>query len=299
MRPAVAALLLAALLACQGAQAQQREAVVEQPRPFGYTVGDIATQRVLLPDGFALSSLPDAVRAGAWLERRPARLERGGDGRRWLAVDYQLVNAPRALVTVTVPAWQLDGPPGTPALRIGPATLSVAPLTAPTEPGEAMPLRPDRPATAIATAPLEQRLWLWTTALASTLAAWLAYSGWNAWRARTSLPFARALRELRGKADAPLAAHVVLHQAFDRTAGHVVHAGALSALFERAPHLQAVQPQVERFYAQSAALFFGSGLPADAVSPQGLCRHLRRLERQHAPAIPKANAAVRNSEVTQ
>ena len=62
----------------------------------------------------------------------------------------------------------------------------------------------------------------------------------------------------------------------------MVHAGTLAALFEHAPHLRALQPQIERFYAQSAALFFGGGLPADALSPQALCRQLHRLERRHA-----------------
>jgi mxaA protein len=280
MRRGFAPVLAAALLACGSAQAQPRDALVEQPRPFGYTVGDIASQRVLLPEGFALSSLPEAARASAWLERRPARLERGEDGRRWLAVEYQLVNAPRTLVTVTVPAWQLAGAAGTPTLRVPAATISVGPLTAPTGAGEAVLLRPDRPAPAIATGQMQRRLWLWVSTLVATLAAWLAYAGWNAWRAHRTLPFARALRELRGQDDAPLAAHVALHQAFDRTAGYVVHAATLAALFERAPHLQALQPQIERFYAQSAALFFGGGLPADAVSPQALCRRLRRLERR-------------------
>jgi mxaA protein len=280
MKAALVAFVLAGLLACEGAQAQLRDAIVEQPRPFGYTVGDIVTQRVLLPDGFAPSSLPEATRATAWLERRPARLERGPDGRRWLVVDYQVVNAPRTLATVTVPAWQLDG---TPPLRIAAAAIGVAPLTAPVGAGQAVPLRPDRPAPAIVTRPIQRTLWLWVAALATTLAAWLAYAAWNAWRDRTTLPFGRALRQLHGQADAALASHVALHQAFDRTAGQVVQAGTLAALFARAPWLQASQPQIERFYAQSAALFFGSGLPADAVSPRVLCRQLHRLERRHLP----------------
>jgi mxaA protein len=276
-------LLLVVLLACTGAQAQQRDAVVEQPRPFGYTVGDIVTQRVLLPEGFAPSALPEATRASSWLERRPARFESGPDGRRWLAVDYQLVNAPRALAAVTVPAWELAGSAGTPPLRIAATTISVGPLTAPPAAGQALALRPDRPAPAIATGPIRRLLGVWAGALAATLAAWLAYAGWNAWRARTVLPFGRALRELGREDYAPLAAHVALHQAFDSTAGQVVHAGTLAALYERAPYLQALRPQIERFYAQSAALFFGSGLPADAESPQALCRQLHRLERRHAP----------------
>lgn len=283
MRTVAATLLLATLLACQLVRAQQQDATVEQPRPFGYTVGDIATQRVLLPDGFAPTALPEAARASVWLERRPARIERGPDGRRWLAVDYQVVNAPKTLANVTVPAWQLAGPPGTPVLRVAAAPISVGPLTAPPAAGQALPLRPDRPAPAIETGPILRLLWLWVAALAATLAAWLAYAAWNSWRARSALPFGRALRELRSQDHTPLAAHVALHQAFDRTAGQVVHTGTLAALFERAPYLQALRPQIERFYTQSAALFFGSGLPTDAESPQALCRELHRLERRHAP----------------
>lgn len=276
MKTQLASLLLA--LACAGALAQQRDAVVEQPRPFGYTVGDIATQRVLLPEGFTPAAPPDAARASAWLERRPARIERSADGRRWLVVDYQVVNAPRALATVTAPAWELAG---TPPLRVAAAAISVGPLTAPVEAGQALPLRPDRPAPAIAIAPIQRLLWSWAGALALVLAAWLAYAAWNSWRDRNALPFGRALRELRGQAVVPLAAHVVLHQAFDRTAGQVVQAGTLAALFQRAPWLQAQRTQIVHFYAQSAGLFFGGGLPADAVSPLALCRQLHRLERRH------------------
>lgn len=274
-------LLAATLLACAQARAQQ-QAVVEQPRPFGYTVGDIVPQRVLLPEGFVPSALPDAGRASAWLERRPARFERSPDGRRWLAVDYQIVNAPRALATISVPVWQVAGPDDTPALRVAAAAISVAPLTTPAEAGQVPPLRADQPAPAIALQPLQRRLWLWVAALAATLAAWLAYAGWNAWRARKDLPFGRALHALRHQDREPLPAHLVLHQAFDRTAGRVVQAGTLAILFEQAPHLRALQPRIEHFYDQSAALFFGAGLPADAVSPQALCRDLHRLERRHA-----------------
>lgn len=280
----LAALSLAALLVASNGFAQQRgDAVVEQPRPFGYTVGDLVTQRVLLPEGFVPGALPEAGRTSVWLERRPARFERGADGRRWLAVDYQLVNAPRALATVQLPAWQLEAPAGAKPLRVAAATISVGPLTAPAQAGQALPLRPDKPAPAIDTAAMRRTLWLWLAALGATLAAWLAYASWNAWRARTALPFGRALRELHGPADGPLAAHVALHLAFDRTAGHVVHPETLATLFDRAPHLQVMQPQIEQFYAQSAALFFGGGLPADALSPQALCRDLHRLERRHAP----------------
>jgi mxaA protein len=269
--------LVAALLA-GAAAAAPRDAVVQQPRPFGYTVGDIATQRVLLAPDFTAAMLPEPLRANLWLERRPARIETAADGRRWLVVDYQVVNAPRTLANIPLPAWELG-----PALRVPATTISVAPLTAPTAPGEALPLRPERAAPAVPTEAMQRRLWAWLAALAATLAAWLAYVGWNAWRDRRTLPFSIAERELRTTVADPAAAHRTLHRAFDRTAGAVLHAGALAPLFQRAPWLRPLQPQIARFYADSAGLFFGAGLPPDALPPQALCRQLRRLERRNAP----------------
>ena len=124
---------IALLLACAAAGAQ----TVQQPRPFGYTVGDLATQRVLLPAG-GNASLPEPGRANAWLERRAARIERDADGRRWLAVDYQVITAPRTLASVPIPAWDLAG---TPPLRVPAATISVGPLTTAPVAGQAVPLR--------------------------------------------------------------------------------------------------------------------------------------------------------------
>jgi mxaA protein len=283
---ALRVLVLAAALVGGAALAAPGDAVVRQPRPFGYTVGDIAVQQVLLArDGgaFEPAALPGPARVSAWLERRTARVEAAADGARWLVVEYQVVNAPRSLATVPLPGWELPGRAGAAPLRVAPAALSIAPLTAPVRAGEALPLRPDRPAPLVDTAAMQRALALWLAALATCLAGWIGYAGWSAWRARTTLPFACALRALRAQPPASPAAFLALHHAFDRTAGRVVHAATLDALFARAPHLQPLRPQVERFYAQSAALFFGAGLPPDAVSPQELCRALGRLERRYAP----------------
>jgi mxaA protein len=285
MRALPASLLVAALLA-NAALAASADAVVRQPRAFGYTVGDIAVQQVLLARegrAFVPAALPAPARVTAWLERRAARVEASADGARWLVVEYQVVNAPRALATIPIPAWELAGTGGAAPLKIAPAALSIAPLTAPLRAGEALPLRPDRPAPVIDTAAMQRTLLLWLAALASCVAAWLAYAGWHAWRDRWALPFTHALHVLLGQAADARAAHLALHQAFDRTAGRVLHPGALEPLFARAPHLQPLRAEIEAFYAQSAALFFGAGLPADALPPQALCRELSRLERRHAP----------------
>src|ERR1044071_10474454 len=87
-------------------------ALVEQPRPFGYVVGDVMTQRVLLEiDGRELvpAGVPKAQRVNLWLERRPARIESLPDGRRWLAIDYQGINAPQSRANGDLPSFDLPG----------------------------------------------------------------------------------------------------------------------------------------------------------------------------------------------
>ena len=284
------ALLLTGALAapsCAGAEAAPAPAaaVVEQPRPFGHVVGDVLTQRVLLvADRPASASLPGPQRLSAWLERRTARVERAADGRRWLVVDYQLVNAPQSLATVRIPAWRLAGDATQPALLVPAWPVGVSAITARAAPGtSAWQLRPDRPAPAIATRPLRLRLALAAAALAAWLAAWAGWLAWRRWRDAMTQPFAAASRALRRVDDGHPSAWRALHEAFDRTAGEVLRVSTLPRLFERTPQFEPLRDRIEAFYAQSAARFFGDAQArpgADAASPRALCRDLRRIERR-------------------
>lgn len=285
------ALLLAGALAaqaCAGAgdasvPAPGAAAVVEQPRAFGHVVGDVLTQRVLL-DGLMPATLPGPQRLNAWIERRSARVERAADGRRWLVVDYQVVNAPRSLVTVRIPAWRLAGDAARPALLVPALPIGVSAITARATPGtDAWQLRPDRPAPAIATRPLRLRLLLASGALAAWLACWAGWLAWRQWRDAMTQPFAAALRTLVREDDHRPSTWRTLHEAFDRTAGEVLRVSTLPHLFERAPQFEPLRDRIEDFYAQSAARFFGNGRSAPAAgaaSPLALCRDLRRLERR-------------------
>jgi mxaA protein len=161
--------------------------------------------------------------------------------------------------------------------------INVSALTARATPGASgWELRPDRPAPTIATAPARRRLLAASAALAACLACWAAWLAWRHWHEGVTRPFASALRELRGHDDTSAAAYRLLHGAFDRTAGEVLRASTLARLFERAPQFTPLRGQIERFYAQSAARFFGEASPAQAVSPSALCRDLRRVERRSA-----------------
>lgn len=260
-------------------------ATVDQPRSFGYVVGDLVTQRVLLQAGnsdFEPAALPQTQRLNVWLERRAPRIESTPDGARWLIVDYQVINASQSLTTVNLPAWELESSEA--RLTIPAWPISVAALT-PRLPfrveglGE---LRPDRAAPVIPTAPIRRRLVLWSIGFIITLAAWFAWLQQRNWRETLNLPFARALREIRRSDETAPEAWQALHRAFDDTAGRVTQTETLPVLFERAPHLQPLRSGIERFFTQSSERFFGAGLPKDLLSVRELCRELRRMEKRYA-----------------
>ena len=210
-------------------------AVVEQPRPFGYVVGDIVEQRVLLQAD--PTALPRAGRVGVWFDRRMPSISQDAQGRRWLVVDYQLINAPQGLTTVNMPAWELATKSGQ-TLSIPQWPLSVGPLTGRTviAQGGLQALRADRPAPIVPTEPIARQIEIWTGAFALTLLIWIAWLAWRNWRDARDRPFARAAREMRGVGDDAPAGVASTSSGFrshcgarrsDRDAGESVRACAL------------------------------------------------------------------------
>jgi mxaA protein len=271
-------------------QVEGDEAVVEQPRPFGYVLGDTLTQRVFLAPEFQPEALPPLERAGLWFARRSAVLKQGDEGRQWLIMDYQLVNAPQALMTVNLPAVTLKSKAGK-VLTVSMWPISVAPLTPQHAfaKGGLQELRPDHPAPKVPTSTLQRQLQMWLAAFAVTVAAWLAWWVIRSIRAAANQPFARALREVRQAGDDSPDAWLALHRAFDRTAGRALQTSTLPVLFNRAPHLAAERTAIEQFYGQSNLRFFGGALSraqtngdrSGAVELRALAAALRRLEKQH------------------
>ncbi|HVY80992.1 MAG TPA: hypothetical protein VG994_08435 [Steroidobacteraceae bacterium] len=292
-RGVLLALMLAAAGVSFGAPAAHN-AVVQQPRAFGYVLGDIVTQRVLLEDGgrpFTPDEWPASGPAGNWVERHAVRVERDEGGHRWLAIDYQVMNSPQKLTAVALPAWKLVAKASEVELRVPEWSITVAPLT-PAQPlaGAGLgSLRPDRAASLIDVAPMRRGLATWVGALLVCVLAWIAWWQWRNWRASSAQPFARALRELRATDENSPQAWVALHRAFDATAGRVVQPAGVSVLFERAPQLEPERTAIEQFFARSAERFFGvktdSGTGAEAAgsgtSIRALCVALRRIEKRH------------------
>jgi mxaA protein len=242
-------------------------AAVEQPRLTGYFVGDLLTQRVLLErDGQTVTpvALPTSGRVSAWFERRGAKVITDAALRHWLAVEYQILNAPPKLTDVTLPAWQLAVTSGAGgsivALQIPAISINVAPLSPPGSPEQVgtRDLRRDRVPPVIPIAPIRRAIALSSGALALTLIGWITWVVWRNRRAVATQPFARALREMKTLDDREPRAWQALHRAFDRTAGRVIQSATLPTLFERAPQLTPARAQIEAFFAQSSLLFFGS-----------------------------------------
>ncbi|HEU4460506.1 MAG TPA: calcium incorporation protein MxaA [Methylibium sp.] len=275
-------LLAAAAIACSGAFAAD---TVEQPRSFGHVLGDVLTQRVLLAPGapeFAAAALPPADRVGLWFERRAPRIERDAEGRRWLAVDYQVINAPRALTAVALPALSLARADGS-AVSLPAWPVSLGPLTPPEAFGQGglTRLRPEREVAPRPTAAIEAQLRAALLALAGVLLAWL---GWWLWRNRREaqrLPFARAWGRVRRLDESAPQAWLALHEAINATAGHAVHAATLGRFLSRAPHLQALQDRLEGFFRHSGERFFAEAPAASPFPLRELSRLLHEAERRH------------------
>jgi mxaA protein len=283
------ALVLTPAMSAAAAPGDVFQATVQQPRAFGNLLGDILTQRILLAAGDSdlVSVMPPAIgRTGTWLERRPARFETDAQGRRWMVIDYQVVNVAPALTMIALPALTLTSASGTTTLQVAAWPLSIGPMT-PADAfnaGDLRLMRPDRQAPLLPTAPLRRQAGVALGLLLLTLLSWAGWWLWRNWHESARLPFARAWRQMRrldgASVNKSADAWLCLHRALNETAGHVVHAGSLPSLFARAPYLQPLRAQLEQFYQQSAERFFA---PAPAVAPYplwGLCRALYRAEQR-------------------
>ncbi len=283
-----AAILL--IFALPAAGADSVPAVVVQPaRAFGYVLGDVLRQRILLErrgSPVTLTLLPPLRRIDPWLQRQAARVVRDGRGRPWLLLDYQIINAPRSLMAVALPPLDLPTQEGA-VLRTAPWPISVGPIT-PGEPfgqGDLQPLRPDRAAATPAREAIERRL---QQSLAATLLVLAAWAGWWLWRNHLDarrLPFMRAwntIKRLRAApGDEPPDTWILLHRAMNAAAGCAMHAGSVEFLVARLPHLRPLKPRIAEFYQASNRRFFEQSNQDTPFALREFCDALRRAESAH------------------
>lgn len=286
------AMLLAVAVAAAAAPAASPfayEPVVEQPRSFGHFVGDVLTQRIPLDQGERRfrPNLPTADRVGLWFQRLPARIETDAAGRRWLVVDYQVINSPLVPVSVALPALTLTTDAGAP-LKVGSWPINLSPLAA--KPAyaniEPLPLRPDRLPAPLPTSSMQRQLIAWSVALAGVLGAWLVWALWAERRDALRLPFARALRRLRAHPRSGLPpeedaeAWICVHHALNETAGRVIQESTVDHLIAAAPELEPMRGALQDFYRRSSDRFFARSAPLTPFPLLELCRKLRVIERR-------------------
>jgi mxaA protein len=292
---------LATMLAlCGGvaSAATAATATAQEPRAFGYSVGDVVSRvvTVQVPRGLELdaASLPQGARRGQAIELRRISQRsfwQAGGRRHELTLEYQVFLSPPELRTLELPPFtlRLKGSPRDEELRIDAWPLTVGPL-APVEPrmreglGE---MRPDARPPPIDTSATGLRLLAYGAATLPLL-GYLAhvYVGLP-WAVRRRRPFTVAWRALHGLPPADLAErrHEIyrrLHEALNQTAGLVVFEPDLGRFMAAHPQFADLRDEWLLFFQRSREQFFASsGTPAadhDAWLLR-LCRQCRDAER--------------------
>lgn len=268
--------LAAALMLPLTAAAQ--DISVENPRGYGWWLGDELVQRVHidLPAQAALdpASLPRPRAVDYWLDLRS--VDRSDQGNRiTLTLRYQNFYSALEPSARTVPAFPLRLMDGTrldlPGFTY--VTSPIRPILAPSTPDQ---LQPDPPYHLIDTRPALARLAASALALAAGLLSLARHQGWFPFHQRPARPFTRAAREVRRLPEAH--ARRVLHRAFDAAFGRVLIGADLDRFLAQAPQFAPLADRLRGFFAASDTAFFGLGqAPAQDVAL--LARDLAAIER--------------------
>ena len=266
----------------------------DEPRAFGYTVGDVVSRRIVLqvPAGLKLDedSLPRAGTKGRAIELQRVLLRKTLAGvPDTLQLDYQVFLAPRELRVLEMPPFELrfDGSPRPQTLRIDAWPVTVGPLASvEPSPREGLgEMRPDTAPPLLDTVAIRTRLVLTAGAMLLLLAYLAAVYVVLPWSAQRRRPFGRAwklLRALPARPDAMQrrAAFECVHAALNETAGEVLFAPGLDRFVALRPRFAPLRDDLVRFFADSRKEFFaGGGDPVDARWMVAFCRRCRDLER--------------------
>lgn len=322
----IASVIVSLVLSASPAVAAIEAVHVDEPRNFGYFIGDTLERDVeVITSGrtelFA-AGLPRPGPLTYWLDLTAISVsERDQDGRRIYDVklQYQIFYSAIEATNVEIPALPLkfknpDSVAPGDAVHDGTAeagqryTASVPALKLVISPlrnivlDDLMPettkelsdvMRPDVPAQEIATASKEKRLIASSFALLASalLLAW-HYAVWP-FRKRVGRPFTQASRQIRdliffGRSEQSYAdALLILHRAFDETAGQRLFGDDAEGFLRRHSRYAGIASRLGAFFESSRLYFFfedrGS---AERVFPlekvQELAEDLAREERASA-----------------
>lgn len=259
---------------------------IEQPRTFGYHIGDRFSRIVHLqlrrPYTLSTRALPAAGRFSEWLALEAPQVTSEQDAaatRYAIRFDYQVVNVGSEADSIAVPHHELAVSEGKETLTaLIPATrINVTPLRGRDDTSLQADQAPGR---------LESdagRLWLGAGVLAlSVLALLHLHGGLPSWRA--ARPFGVAQRAVkaagrRGWREEDYATALrAVHRAFDETAGRTVFADTLAGFFGEHGAFTTLREPVTEFYARSRHYFFASG--AEGATARYSATELARLVAQ-------------------
>ncbi len=270
----------------------------QEPRPFGYFLGDVVSFDILVTAerDFALdpASLPQIGPITYWLDLRSVKLDdEGGDPRRWrLRLSYQNFYAALDARSLKIPGFDLTfKSAGRSADAKIPAwSFEISPLRE-IQPAADDPkdfLRPDASPRHVSLASAERGL----AALASLSALMLGLAAhdraWPPFHLRRARPFTVAARRLekmdrKGPADLQAALRT-LHESIDAAAGRRLLAEDLDAFLAERPAYREEEGAFRRFFAASHRLFFagdetGAAALCSMASLLPFTRHLAKIER--------------------
>lgn len=268
--------LAAAALFAGGACAQVRSVDLQGPRPFGYLIGDIITLDVdiAVAEPFTLipGSLPQARSVRFWLDLKSVTAAdlgtQHGEHRYRVAVNYQTFYAPLEPLPLEIPGFTLSFGDGTnhAEAAVPSWTFLMSPLREirPTQGEGATLVRPDVEPVPVPVAML-RNLTIGSGAITLLLLGLLAYHrAWWPFSRRRARPFVWATRGVRRALAADtqtrgyLAGLVVLHRAFDTTAGRRLLADDVPDFISRLPAFRPLEPDIDRFFQASQHAFFGA-----------------------------------------
>lgn len=254
---------LCGLLLLLALPASAEPVVTVQMRDTGYTLGDLINTEVTIrldrDAEIAPDSLPPAGRVTPWLELREARLQQSG----WVArldLTWQVFATVESPLLLKLPAIELKLKGEKPQAVVIPAqSFHLSPvLPNPLENTEPRPNRPpflfDEQAPLLGAAACALLLllsllgWLW---LVDRLPGLPRFPG----------PFTRLARQLRrhqGGLDRQALRDI--HAAMNQAAGETLYPDSLPHLFVRAPYLEPVRTELERFFLVSWRHFYENGL---------------------------------------
>lgn len=261
----------------------QIEVGVENPREYGWWLGDMLEQRlvVTLPEGATLdtASLPRPRSVTYWLDLVEVET-RETQGEVEITLIWQNFYSALEPSRREVPSSLIRFSDGTEARLPGFSfvTSPIRPILAPSTPDQ---LQPDPDYRLVSTRLNILGLGLSTTGLMLSVGLLAFHQAWWPFHRRAARPFTRAARRIASMRGADAGAlRQVLHRAFDAAFGRVLISAELGRFLDDRPQFRSLETRLARFFETSNDAFFGRGgsqdLPGEIAA---LARDLAALER--------------------